>query len=86
MDFFFFFFGDNLLQKLIINELVLVLVNFFNTQLMNFYFPAEKKKQIDEFFCMSNVGYVWYMHLEIKNYYLKIFIKIYVNKKIHKNI
>ena len=53
---------------------------------MNFYFPAEKKKQIDEFFCMSNVGYVWYMHLEIKNYYLKIFIKIYVNKKIHKNI
>ena len=44
----------NLLQKLIINELILVLVNFVNTQLMNFYFPTKTK--IDGFFYMSNVN------------------------------
>ena len=52
---------------------------------MNFYFPPKKKKQIDEFFCMSNVKSVWYICLKIKNYYLKIFMKIHVSEKVRKN-
>ena len=52
---------------------------------MNFYFPPKKKKQIDEFFCMSNVKSVWYICLKIKNYYLKLFMKIHVNEKVRKN-
>ena len=29
---------------------------------------------------------VWYIHFKIKNYYLKICVKIYVDKKICKNM
>ena len=31
------------------------------------------------------LGSVWYMYLKTKNYYLKIFLKIYVGGKIYKN-
>ena len=31
------------------------------------------------------LGSVWYMYLKIENYYLKIFVKIRVNEKVHWN-
>ena len=35
---------------------------------------------------VDNKGSIWYMCLKIKIYYLQIFVKIHVDKKIYKNI
>ena len=34
----------------------------------------------------KHLGYVWYIYLKIKNYYLKICVEIYVGEKIYKNM
>ena len=57
---------------------------FLISTILNKKKKKQTQKQKQKLFTQHKWS-VWYIYLKTKNYYLKIFIKIYINKKIYKN-
>ena len=63
-------------------------IKLFNFE--NIFLKIEKivnifSNQEKIFLKIDNLNHIWYIYLKIKNYCLKIFLKIHVNKKVYQN-